>query len=374
MDSFRLWLRGLPVIGYFLRVVYAVWKLPQMWDVLTGAGPNGRPQQGSVSAPTKGATEWANAGPTPGVIDLTARVIDLTALVKEQAYEWSQQQGRLHRFTPVYVGRERLLVRTEKGQLLMCNAQDIQLTPQLVDRHVWEPALTAFYTQNIKAGMRYLEIGANIGYFTVLASVLVGHTGRVHAFEPDPTAFSLLKINCRLNHCSYLCELFPLAVSDVDGPVTLHRFDLNFGSSSLSELPEKLLAEFLEEPTPQAVESTTLDKHYGKHEIVFDFIKVDAEGAEPLIFSGAQDFLCSCTRDSTIFAVEFNPQAMQGLGRNGAQFLDHLLQSGFFVWQLSEKGDLCRLTDSGQLDTWCNAELILSRNVDAVKGQGSSVM
>ena len=62
-----------------------------------------------------------------------------------------------------------------------------------------------------------------------------------------------------------------------------------------------------------------------KTRIVFDFVKVDAEGAEPLIFAGAQDFLCSCTRDSTIFAVEFNPQAIQGLGHDRTQFLDHLL-------------------------------------------------
>jgi hypothetical protein len=154
----------------------------------------------------------------------------------------------------------------------------------------------------------------------------------------------------------------------------LHRFDLNFGSSSLSELPRKLLAEFLEEPSPLAVECTTLDKHYEKHDIVFDFVKVDAEGAEPLIFSGAQDFLRRCTLDSTIFAVEFNPQAMRGLGRDGAQFLDHLLHSGFIVWQLSEKGALRQLTNPGELDSWCNAELILSRNVDAVKRQGPSVI
>ena len=121
-----------------------------------------------------GTAEAANSGPTPSVIDLTARVIDLTALVKEQAIAWSQHQERLHSSVPVYVGGERLLVRTEAGQLLMCNAQDIQLTPQLIDRRVWHPALTAFYDQNIKAGMKYLEIGANIGYFTVLASALVG--------------------------------------------------------------------------------------------------------------------------------------------------------------------------------------------------------
>jgi FkbM family methyltransferase len=353
MDSFRKSLRDLPVIGYFLRVVYAVWKLPEMWDIFTGAVPVARPPR--------------DAGATQGVSDLTARVIDLTALVKEQASEMSQYQRRADGFAPIYVGRERLLIRTQPGPILMCNAQDIQLTPQLIERRVWEPALTAFYSQNIALGMKYLEIGSNIGYFTVLASFLVGHTGRVHAFEPDPTAFSLLRINCRLNHCSYLCELSPLAVSDVAGPRTLHRFEHNFGSSSLSELPEHLLTEFCEEPSLQSVECTTLDEHYRDRDVVFDFVKIDAEGAEPLIFLGAQDFLRRCTRDTTIFAVEFNPQAMKGLGKDGRQFLDRLLQSGFFVWQLSERGELRQLSDPGGLDTWCNAELILSRNIDALK-------
>lgn len=370
MGSLRQSLRNLPMIGYFLRVVYTIWKMPEIWDVLTGAVPVARPiQPGVGAAPDRAnvAEPWANAGATPAVIDLTARVIDLTALLKEQSFEWSQRQGRANEFVPVYVGRERLLVRTETGQLLMCNSQDIQLTPQLLDHRVWEPSLTAFYTQNMKSGMKYLEIGANIGYFTVLASTLVGHTGRVHAFEPETTAFDLLKVNCRLNHCSYLCELSPLAVSDVEGPRILHRFDHNFGSSSLSELPEKLLAEFCEEPSRRSVECTTLDKYYQDRDIVFDFVKVDAEGAEPLIFSGAQDFLCRCTRDTTIFAVEFNPQAIKGLGQDGTQFLDRLLQSRFFVWQLSDKGELRRVTHPGELDTWCNAELILSRTIDAVK-------
>ena len=345
--------------------------MPEIWDVLTGAVPVAHPPQPAVSAPPDrvvAAEDWVRAGATPNVIDLTARVIDLTALVKEQFVEWSprKDQRRANEFVPIYVGRERLLVRIETGQLLMCNSQDIQLTPQLLEHRVWEPSLTAFYTQNIKAGMKYLEIGANIGYFTVLASALVGHTGCVHAFEPETTAFDLLKVNCRLNHYSYLCELSPLALSDMEGPRTLHRFDHNFGSSSLSELPEKLLAEFCEEPSLRSVECTTLDNYYRNRDIVFDFVKVDAEGAEPLIFSGAQDFLGRCTHDATIFAVEFNPQAIKGLGQDGTQFVDLLLQSGFFVWQLSDKGELRRVTGPAQLDTWCNAELILSRSNGAV--------
>ncbi len=343
MGSFQQKLRDLPVIGYFLRVVYAVWKLPEMWDVLTGAVPVARPARDTFNASEEriggasgGAEGWANSAATPSVMDLTARVIDLTALVREQAIAWSQHQERLYSSVPVYLGGERLLIRTEAGQLLMCNAQDIQLTPQLIDRRVWHPSLTAFYHQNITAGMKYLEIGANIGYFTVLASTLAGNTGRVHAFEPEPTAFSLLKVNCELNHCSDLCELSPLAVSDTDGP------------------------------------GTTLDEHYRNRDIVFDFVRIGVAGAEPLIFAGARDFLRRCTRDTTIFAVEFKPQAIQGLGRDPMQFLDQLLQTGFLVWQLSEKGELRHLTHPQELDRRCNAELILSRNIEAVQRKSSS--
>jgi hypothetical protein len=332
MGSFQQKLRDLPFIGYFLRVVYAVWKLPEMWDVLTGAVPVARAARDTFNADEGGAaTARASAGPTPSVMDLTARVIDLTALVREQAVAWSQHQERLYSSVPVYVGGERLLIRTEAGQLLMCNAQDIHLTPQLIDRRVWDPALTAFYNRNIKPGMKYLEIRADIGYFTVLASALVGNTGRVHAFEPEPKAFSLLKVNCELNHCGNLCELSPLSVSDAAGP------------------------------------GTTLDRHYRNRDIVFDFIKIDAQGVEPSIFAGAREFLRRCTTDSTIFAV-------QRLGQDAMQFVEVLLQTGFFVWQLSEKGELRRLAGSGDLETGCNAELILSRTIEAVQRTSSSTV
>jgi hypothetical protein len=334
MGSFRQTLRDLPFIGYFFRVVYSVWKLPELWDVLTGAVPVARPARD----PFYTREEAANSGPTTSVMDLTARVIDLTALVREQAIAWSQHQERLYSSVPVYVGGERLLIRTEAGQLLMCNAQDIQLTPRLIDQRVWHPALTAFYHRNIQAGMKYLEIGANIGYFTFLASALAGTTGRIHAFEPDPTAFSLLKINCGLNNGGDTCELFPLAVSEADGP------------------------------------GTSLDKHYRDRDIVFDFVRIDAQGAEPSVFAGAEDFLRRCTHTSTLFALEFKPQAMRGFGHDSVQFLDRLRQSGYSVWQLSEKGELRQLTRHEDLNRQCNAELILSRDTESAQRKSPSTV
>lgn len=370
-----------------------------MWDFLTGNLP-------TVLASSSAVRERSREV-MPEIVDLTARVVDLTAMVKEQASELSQYQDRLQElekrfdenlgrlcntpnsnqsassdkrgseaeapvdrrsdFNPVYIGRERLLIRTHRGQLLICNAQDVQLTPELAAEGVWEPALTDFYIRNIAAGMTYLEIGANIGYFTVLASTLVGHTGRVHAFEPEPKAFSLLTLNCRTNHCSYLCELIPLAVSNVNRACTLNSFQHNFGSSSLSELPEALLLEFGEQSVPQTVQCTTLDAFYVNRDLVFDFVKIDAEGAEPLIFEGGKSFLSRCTHNATIFAVEYNPQAIKGLNREGTWFINELLGMGYFVWKMSPNGTLQRLERADDVDTWCNSQLILSRKSDAVQ-------
>lgn len=336
--------------------------------------------------------------------DLNATVIDLSALVREQATElldlrqMVQQlpkgidsgnpqlsNGRVpaapvevngsmqpshsdgHQFRATYIGRERVLVRTQTGQLLLCNAQDIQLTPQLLDQQVWHPAMTRFYIDNIAPGMKYLDIGANIGYFTVLAASLVGHTGRVHAFEPEPSAFSLLQINCRLNLCSYWCELARVALADNEGTRMLHSFQHNFGSSSLSDLPQPLLAEFMEQSTAQAVQCTTLDGYYSGRDILFDIIKIDAEGAEPLIFSGADEFLSRCTHDGTIFLVEFNPQAIKGLGHDGREFVSQLIHRGYFVWQLSPNGTVSSVAAPEALDRWCNAELILTRKAGSLE-------
>jgi FkbM family methyltransferase len=263
--------------------------------------------------------------------------------------------------SPVYLGNGRVILRTEGGHLLICKSYDVQLTPALIYDRVWDAPLTRFYHQHLKPGMTYLEIGANVGYFTVLAAGLVGHLGRVHAFEPQPEAFSLLELNCRLNQCSYLCELTPLAVADENKLTTLHTFEYNFGSSTLSNLPQKLLTEFNEKPSAETVRCTSLDNFYQGRDIVFDFIKIDAEGAEPLIFAGSRSFLERCITPNTIFAIEYNPQAITGLSMDPTDFI-HLLTSEFHVWKRQPSGEVTKVNCPSDLDDWCNSELVLSRN------------
>ena len=61
----------------------------------------------------------------------------------------------------------------------------------------YEEGLTAMVLAYLKPGMTFLDVGAHVGYFTLLAAWLVGDTGRVHSFEPTPSTFDVLSLNTR---------------------------------------------------------------------------------------------------------------------------------------------------------------------------------
>src|SRR5207302_10135610 len=65
----------------------------------------------------------------------------------------------------------------------------------LINTGFVEPELTKWILRHIQKGMTVLDIGAHHGYFTMLASHLVGPKGQVHAFEPTPSTFSVLELN-----------------------------------------------------------------------------------------------------------------------------------------------------------------------------------
>ena len=97
----------------------------------------------------------------------------------------------------------------------------------------YEPEETQFFIDNLKEGMRVVDVGANIGYYTTLFSRLVGTTGSVIAFEPDPTNFSLLEKNCKANGCRNV-RLEQLALSDKNGVAQLHLSEVNRGDHRMS--------------------------------------------------------------------------------------------------------------------------------------------
>jgi FkbM family methyltransferase len=263
-----------------------------------------------------------------------------------------------------YLGDHRVLTRTQRGLMLVCSSRDLQITPAIVSSGLWEETTSVLFEWLLRPGGAYLEIGANIGYFTTLAATYVGHHGSVFVFEPNPDAFSLLEENLRINRQTYLSTLRRKAVADRPGTRTMNVFIRNLPSSTLSSLDTSLLKEMGEDVATVDVDCTTLDEEFRQSDARFDFLKIDAEGAEPLILAGAKEFLTRNLTPDSIILLEWNPVAMRGLNASGAHLLSILEEHGFSVFQVSSRNVLKTVHTPEDLDTWCNADLIATRTVE----------
>lgn len=148
-----------------------------------------------------------------------------------------------------------------------------------------------YLTATLKPGSRFLEVGANVGFYTLLAATLVGPQGRVWAFEPEPDICESLARSVRENDFSQVTAL-PLALSDHEGELTFYRAHDGTASSLVPEAPghEGRYDRTLTVPV------TSLDKvvRDGRLELGrIDVVKVDVEGEEVRTIGGMLETLAA---------------------------------------------------------------------------------
>ncbi len=212
---------------------------------------------------------------------------------------------------PTYIGDGLVYLPTSLGFPLIGFADDLQVTASLLLHRRWDVPTTRLLERLLRPGDAFLDIGANIGYFTIFGAALVGFNGRVHAFEPNPRTFDLLSRNVRLNNVGHVCTLHEAAVADAAGDRALHTFRRNQASSTFAELPERLLGEWHERPDTQAVPVTTLDAAFAGGDVVFSCIKIDVEGSDGLLWAGGERVLPRARRAiARSSCSEWNPPAL----------------------------------------------------------------
>ena len=256
-----------------------------------------------------------------------------------------------------YLGDHTLLMQTIFGHAMYLDSRDIRLTPHLLRQGCWEPDVTRFFLRIVKPGMRVVEVGANVGYYTLLACSLIGPTGRVTAFEANPAVVTLTRRSLLVNGFRDRATIVDMAVTDAPGAVILHRLDQHQADSSLFDFSEDQLRSAGDRVTKVEVPSTSLDAFFDRNEPI-DLIRIDVEGAEPLVFDGMRRILERNLRIKIL--LEFHPERIERSGRQPGKFLETIKAIGFRIQTVGSRGRLEQLPID-VLAARPLAELFLSR-------------
>ncbi|HET7700069.1 MAG TPA: FkbM family methyltransferase [Candidatus Limnocylindria bacterium] len=200
---------------------------------------------------------------------------------------------------------------------------------QHVKRDAYEPNVTAVFRDRLRPGMHVLDVGANIGYYTMLSAALVGPSGSVTAIEPNPSCIKLLEASRRANGFAHVTVLQVAAGRD-RGLLVLHGSHSNAMTSAPPDDAGALIRS-------RTVPSFRIDDLVPADRKI-DFVKIDVEGAEHNALSGAVGLIRRC--HPTIVS-EFSPYTMPGIsGVDGRQYLRFLLELGYSMWVIGDGGAL----------------------------------
>jgi len=192
----------------------------------------------------------------------------------------------------------------------------------------YEPLATSVVKRCVRVGASVVDVGAHIGYYTLLFARLVGPTGRVVAFEPDPENFGLLERNVALNRYANVVSR-QAAVADISGRLA---FDVG-GAAWGHHL--RAGADKGSDQHGQAVEVEVVRlDDVVPTDMPVDFLKIDVEGVEMLALGGMPELLRRSPNVQIL--TEFWPTGLRRAGTDPADYLRALLAHGFTLHDIDE--------------------------------------
>lgn len=243
-------------------------------------------------------------------------------------YPFEKGQWRLgalaYRLLPEAAVRSEIrTVRTRQGFAMRLDLG------QFVDRTIyctggWEPLETMVIAAALKPGDIFVDVGANIGYFSLLAHRLVGPTGRVHAIEATPSTADLLDGNIARNDAGTI-RVHRCAAGDREGTAAIMVHDAgNIGSNRLS---------FGDDAAPDGrptIPLRRLDNLLAGENI--RLVKLDIEGAEAMALRGAGRLLDGDDAPALLF--EFSPAMLRSMDDDPAALLAWLAAKGYAIHEI----------------------------------------
>jgi FkbM family methyltransferase len=226
---------------------------------------------------------------------------------------------------PVYMGNNVALLCTTNHNKMYVDTRDLLIAPWLLIHGEWEPEETELVKKLIKPGAIFADVGANLGYYSLIAAR--AGASHVYAFEAQPSTYELLGKNVIINWMTKFITYENLAVYS-------HTTELEFfvrnnypGNSSVGMTAPDQLAKWFDTTTAVKVHAVSLDDYFSNKPEKLDLIKVDVEGAEPAVFEGARRTLAR-NRDVKILC-EWSPDQMATAKQDPAHLVELWAEQGF---------------------------------------------
>lgn len=227
---------------------------------------------------------------------------------------------------------------TRGGTVLVLNRRD-PVVCGAITFGVYETAETKFLRSVFRPGMTFVDVGANIGYYTALAIGRIGQRGKIVALEPDTENFGFLEQTVRANAAeNVMC--IRKAASDQVGTSTLYVSSQNRGDNRLyrNELCDG----------SYDVEVSTVDELLAECGVsCVDLVKIDVQGYEGRVVSGMWETIRRSAR--LIMLMEFWPDGLERAGTPAMQLLNDLEAAGMELLELGPKGSVKPIADKRRL-------------------------
>lgn len=200
---------------------------------------------------------------------------------------------------------------------------------------VFEPYTTEVIKQNISNGDLVMDIGANIGYFTLIMAKGIRENGKVFSFEPEPKNFELLKKNVEINNYSNVI-LEKKAIGNKTGIAKLYLADKkdNIFYSGLHRIFRSDLVSQISNPI--SINIIKLDDYLQDLKSIkkIRLIKIDVEGAEFDVLKGMSKILDGNKEIKIV--MEFSSENLKDYGSNPSDVMDFLINKGFKLSIINE--------------------------------------
>jgi FkbM family methyltransferase len=211
---------------------------------------------------------------------------------------------------------------------------------------LFEPDVANLFLNVLREGDVVIDVGANIGFMTVLASVIVGPTGHVVAFEPGADNLERLRANLAHNHCKNVTVIEKAVTNQVDEVEFFINSDDSGGNAlwDPSQFPGNMKS--LANPKPVRLAGTTLDAEWERLRLPSPkMIKIDTEGAEQRVLEGARGLLAEqLVKQKAFFVVaELHPFGLAKMGASEQSLRGVIEGLGYSTFSLVYKGTLPRL-------------------------------